>query len=134
MVLESMGVSSFFSPVLDRSCILYPSYALFRLCVSLSSPAVVSTTLTCKCPRQGIAISNAGTTCSEDVADIAVSLLIDPSGKISASDWYAMQGSMDYQMIKQDTAHYQVVKHSGVYLNPRVIFRGVSVKLCSLGL
>ncbi|KAK3429856.1 hypothetical protein EUGRSUZ_E01346 [Eucalyptus grandis] len=46
-----------------------------------------------ECRRRGIAVANAGDAYSEDVADLAVGLLIDVLRKVSASDWYVRRGS-----------------------------------------
>ncbi|KAK2650486.1 hypothetical protein Ddye_017975 [Dipteronia dyeriana] len=45
-----------------------------------------------ECRRRGIAVANAGSVPSEDVADLAVGLLIDVLRKVSASDRYVRQG------------------------------------------
>ncbi|XP_048131916.1 glyoxylate/hydroxypyruvate reductase HPR3-like [Rhodamnia argentea] len=45
-----------------------------------------------ECRRRGIAIANAGGAYSEDVADLAVGLLIDVLRKVSASDRYVRRG------------------------------------------
>ncbi|TXG62748.1 hypothetical protein EZV62_009742 [Acer yangbiense] len=45
-----------------------------------------------ECRRRGIAVANAGSVPSEDVADLAVGLLIDVLRKVSASDWYVRRG------------------------------------------
>ncbi|KAB1218839.1 Glyoxylate/hydroxypyruvate reductase HPR3 [Morella rubra] len=45
-----------------------------------------------ECRRRGISIANAGDAFSEDVADMAVGLLIDVLRKVSASDRYVRQG------------------------------------------
>lgn len=45
-----------------------------------------------ECRRSGIAVANAGTVFSEDVADIAVGLLIDVLRKMSAADRYVRLG------------------------------------------
>ncbi|KAL3738696.1 hypothetical protein ACJRO7_020126 [Eucalyptus globulus] len=46
-----------------------------------------------ECRRRGIAIANAGDAYSEDVADLAVGLLIDVLRKVSAGDRYVRRGS-----------------------------------------
>ncbi|KAL3738695.1 hypothetical protein ACJRO7_020125 [Eucalyptus globulus] len=46
-----------------------------------------------ECRRRGIAVANAGDAYSEDVADLAVGLLIDVLRKVSASDRYGRRGS-----------------------------------------
>jgi len=45
-----------------------------------------------ECQRRGIAIANAGDVYSEDVADMAVGLLIDVLRKVSAADRYMRKG------------------------------------------
>lgn len=45
-----------------------------------------------ECRRLGIAVANAGEVFSEDVADMAVGLLIDLLRKVSAADRYVRQG------------------------------------------
>ncbi|CAK7347963.1 unnamed protein product [Dovyalis caffra] len=45
-----------------------------------------------ECRRRGIKIANAGNVYSDDVADLAVGLLIDVLRKVSASDRYVRQG------------------------------------------
>ena len=45
-----------------------------------------------ECRRRGIAVVNAGSVPSEDVADLAVGLLIDVLRKVSASDRYVRRG------------------------------------------
>ncbi|KAL5859847.1 hypothetical protein ACOSQ4_001143 [Xanthoceras sorbifolium] len=45
-----------------------------------------------ECRRRGVAVANAGSVFSEDVADLAVGLLIDVLRKVSAADRYVRQG------------------------------------------
>ncbi|KAK3194941.1 hypothetical protein Dsin_026251 [Dipteronia sinensis] len=45
-----------------------------------------------ECRRRGIAVANAGSVPSEDVADLVVGLLIDVLRKVSASDRYVRGG------------------------------------------
>jgi hydroxypyruvate reductase 2 len=45
-----------------------------------------------ECRRRGIAIANAGDVYSEDVADLAVGLMIDVLRKVSAADRYVRKG------------------------------------------
>ncbi|KDP25547.1 hypothetical protein JCGZ_20703 [Jatropha curcas] len=75
------------SPVTSDTLALLPS-----LQIVLGTSAGFDHIDLAECSRRGIAVTNAGTAFSEDVADYAVGLLIDVLRSISASDRYIRAG------------------------------------------
>ncbi|KAI3834814.1 hypothetical protein MKW92_022862 [Papaver armeniacum] len=80
-------ICSAHTPVTSETIDLLPSLG----CVITSSAGLDHIDLV-KCRRRGIVIGNAGGIYSEDVADLAVGLLIDALRKMSAADRYVRSG------------------------------------------